>query len=301
MNNNICLVTGGAGYVGSNLVTKLLDLGNKVVVLDNESSKHVGIPVWDSRASNFKVDITNYNKTLPFYNNIDYVFHMAAEVRIQESITNPIRTFEKNVIGTTTVLECARQSGVKRVILSSTSAIYGRNSIPNIETQIDDPLNPYSVSKLSMEKIAKMYYELYGLETISLRYFNVYGKNHPQKGDYAPVLGIFERQVNNKEPLTINGDGNQKRDFVNIEDVTNANILAALKNIDSKYFGTVFNVGSGKNYSIKEIANMISKDQNFLKSKIGESKETLADIGKMLSILGWYPTVDLKEYIQSKL
>jgi UDP-glucose 4-epimerase len=182
------LVTGGAGYIGSNIVKKLLDLGNEVVVLDNESSKYTNTPMWDDRALNFKLDITNFHNTLSAYKGIDYVLHLAAEVRVQESIENPIRTFEKNVIGTTTVLECARQAGVKRVVLSSTSAIYGRNSIPNIETQLDDPLNPYSVSKLSAEKIAKMYYELYGLETISLRYFNVYGKNHPEKGDYAPVV-----------------------------------------------------------------------------------------------------------------
>lgn len=300
INTKRYLVTGGAGYIGSNIVSKLLDLGNDVIVLDNESSKYISTPIWDDRALNFKLDITNFHNTLSAYTGVDYVLHLAAEAKIQESINHPIKTFEKNIIGTATVLECARQAGVKRVVLSSTSAIYGKNNTPNIETQLEDPLNPYSVSKLSAEKIAKMYYELYGLETISLRYFNVYGKNHPRKGDYAPVLGIFERQVKNKEPLTINGDGSQKRDFINIEDVVNANILSTSQSIDSKYFGTVFNVGSGKNYSIKEIADMISKDQIFLESKIGESKETLADIGKISSVLGWYPTVDLKRYIEFK-
>jgi UDP-glucose 4-epimerase len=295
------LVTGGAGYIGSNIVKKLLDLGSEVVVLDNESSKYINNPVWDNRSLNFNLDITNFNDTLKVYKDVDYVLHLAAEARIQESIQNPIRTFEKNVIGTTTVLECARQSGVKRVILSSTSAIYGRNSIPNIETQLDDPLNPYSVSKLSMEKIAKMYYELYGLETISLRYFNVYGKNHPQKGNYAPVIGIFERQLYNKEPLTINGDGSQKRDFVYIDDVVSANIIASTCNIESRYFGDVFNIGYGKNYSIKEMADMISSNQIFMPSKPGEVGESLANIDKASSVLAWNPTVKVEDCIKSQL
>jgi UDP-glucose 4-epimerase len=295
------LVTGGAGYIGSNIVKKLLDLGNEVVVLDNESSKYINDPVWYDRALNFKLDVTNFNDTLQAYKGVDYVLHLAAEVRIQESIKNPIRTFEKNVIGTTTVLECARQAGVKRVILSSTSAIYGRNAIPNIETQIDDPLNPYSVSKLSAEKIAKMYYKLYGLETISLRYFNVYGKNHPQKGNYAPVLGIFERQRNNKDPLSINGDGSQKRDFVHIDDIVSANIIASTCNIESRYFGDVFNIGYGKNYSIKEMADMISSNQIFMPSKPGEVGESLANIDKASSVLAWNPTVNIEEYIKYKI
>lgn len=291
------LVTGGAGYIGSNIVKKLLDLGNEVVVLDNESSKYTNTPMWDDRALNFKLDITNFHNTLSAYKGIDYVLHLAAEVRVQESIENPIRTFEKNVIGTTTVLECARQAGVKRVVLSSTSAIYGRNSIPNIETQLDDPLNPYSVSKLSAEKIAKMYYELYGLETISLRYFNVYGKNHPEKGDYAPVVGIFKRQKDNNELLTIVGDGDQRRDFIHVDDVVSANILAATKNIDKEFLGTAFNIGTSKNNSINEIAKMFNHKTINLPNRPGESKITLADNSKAKNILGWSPTVNIEDWI----
>lgn len=299
MKNKKYLVTGGAGYIGSNIVSRLLDLGNDVIVLDNESSKHNNTPVWDDRALNFKLDITNFHNTLSAYTGVDYVLHLAAEVRVQESIENPIRTFEKNVIGTATVLECARQAGVKRVVLSSTSAIYGRNDIPNIETQKDDPLNPYSVSKLSTEKIAKMYYELYGLETISLRYFNVYGKNHPQNGSYAPVLGIFKRQLDNNEPLTITGDGSQKRDFIYIDDVISANILASISNIDKKYFGDIFNIGYGSSYSIKDVADTISNNQIFIPPKPGEVKESLANINKASLVFNWRPTTDLQKYIKT--
>lgn len=296
-----CLVTGGAGYIGSNLVNKLIDLGHSVTVLDNESSKYTNTPVWNDKALNFKLDITNYHNTLSAYKDVDYVFHMAAEVRVQESIENPIRTFEKNVIGTTTVLECAKQAGVKRVVLSSTSAIYGRNTIPNIETQLDDPLNPYSVSKLSAEKIAKMYYELYGLETISLRYFNVYGKNHPEKGDYAPVIGIFKRQLANNQRLTITGDGSQSRDFVYIDDIVLANILAAESKMDKKHMGSVINIGSGKNITIKELALLISPDYDFIEQKPGEAKSTLANINKANNILGWTPSVEIKDWLVNNI
>jgi UDP-glucose 4-epimerase len=299
MKNKNILVTGGLGFIGSNLVNKLVDK-NTVTVVDNESSDAHDQFYWNNNAKNYKLDIKDYEKTKNLYKNVDYVFHMAAEVRIQESINNPIRTFEKNVLGTTTVLQCSKEMGVKRVILSSTSAIYGKNLLPNTEDQKESLLNPYSVSKFSAEKIFKMYYELYKLETISLRYFNVYGKNQPQKGDYAPVLGIFKKQKDSGLPLTIVGDGSQSRDFVHVDDVVNANILAAYSKIDSKYFGTAFNVGTGKNYSVKEIADMISDNQIFIPSRPGESKETLANINKIKSILNWSPSINIEEYLQKK-
>jgi UDP-glucose 4-epimerase len=290
-------VTGGAGFIGSNLVKRLLDLDHNVIVLDNESSKYINSPVWDERAFNCKLDITNYENTKMIYKNIDYVFHLAAEVRIQESIQNPIRTFEKNVVGTTTVLQCSKEMNVKRVILSSTSSVYGNNNLPNIESQIEDALNPYSVSKLAAEKICKMYYDLYNLETISLRYFNVYGNNQPQKGDYAPVVGIFKRQKDNNELLTIVGDGDQRRDFIHVDDVVSANILAATKNIDKEFLGTAFNIGTSKNNSINEIAKMFNHKTINLPNRPGESKITLADNSKAKNILGWSPTVNIEDWI----
>jgi UDP-glucose 4-epimerase len=292
-----CLVTGGAGFIGSNLVKRLLDLGHNIIVLDNESSKYINTPVWDERAFNCKLDITNYENTKMIYKGVDYVFHLAAEVRIQESIENPIRTFEKNVLGTISVLQASKEAGVKRIVLSSTSAVYGKNQLPNIEDQIEDPLNPYSVSKLAAEKICKMYYDLYNLETISLRYFNVYGNNQPQKGDYAPVVGIFKRQKDNNELLTIVGDGDQRRDFIHVDDVVSANILAATKNIDKEFLGTAFNIGTNKNNSINEIAKMFNHKTINLPNRPGESKITLADNSKAKNILGWSPTVNIEDWI----
>jgi UDP-glucose 4-epimerase len=296
-----CLVTGGAGFIGSNLVNKLLELNHNVVVIDNESSDAHNQFYWNDKADNYKLDIRDYKRTKNIYNNVDYVFHIAAEARIQPSIINPIDTVSVNSVGTATVLQCSKEMGVKRVIYSSTSSAYGRNSVPNIETQVDDCLNPYSVSKVSGEKLCKMYYELYNLETIILRYFNVYGNNEPIKGDYAPVIGLFLRQKNNKENLTIVGNGNQKRDFTNVDDVVNANMLSAFSLIDSKNFGTIFNVGSGKNKSIKEIADLISDNQTFIPKRLGEAQETLANINKISSVLDWSPSIDIEDYIKSKL
>jgi UDP-glucose 4-epimerase len=296
-----CLVTGGAGFIGSNLVKKLLDLGHNVIVLDNESSKYINTPVWDERAFNCKLDITNYENTKMIYKDVDYVFHLAAEVRIQESIENPIRTFEKNVLGTISVLQASKEAGVKRVVLSSTSAVYGKNQLPNIEDQTEDPLNPYSVSKLSAEKICKMYSDLYGIETISLRYFNVYGDGQPEKGDYAPVIGIFKRQKDNDESLTIVGDGSQSRDFVHVSDVVEANILAAFKDIDKKYIGQSFNVGSKKDFTVKEIADTISDNQIFIESRQGEMNKTLASIDKISTIFGWTPKYNLIDWLKNNV
>jgi len=235
------------------------------------------------------------------YKEVDYVFHFAAEVRIQESIENPIRTFEKNVLGTISVLQASKEAGVKRVILSSTSAVYGKNPLPNNEDQIEDPLNPYSVSKLSAEKICKMYFDLYGLETISLRYFNVYGNGQPEKGDYAPVIGIFKRQKDSGESLTIVGDGIQSRDFVHVRDVVEANILAAFKDIDKKYIGQSFNVGSQKDFTVKEIADIISNNQIFIESRPGEMSKTLASTNKINTVFGWNTKYNLIDWLKNNV
>jgi len=296
-----CLVTGGAGFIGSNLVNKLIELGHSVKVIDNESSDAHNNFYWNQHAENYKLDIRDYNSTKDIYLNVDYVFHIAAEARIQPSILNPINAVSINSLGTATVLQCARESEVKRVIYSSTSSAYGNNKVPNNEYQIDDCLNPYSVSKVSGEKLCKMYFDLYGLETIILRYFNVYGTNEPTKGPYAPVIGLFLRQRKNSESLTIVGDGSQRRDFTNVEDVINANILSAFSSVGKSHFGTVFNVGTGTNKSIKEIADLVSQNQTFIPPRLGEAVETLADISKISSVLGWSPRVSIEDYIKSKL
>jgi UDP-glucose 4-epimerase len=294
------LVTGGAGFIGSHIVDKLIELGIEVIVIDNESAESNEEFYWNDKAQNYKYDICDYEKTRQLYENVDYVFHLAAEARIQPAIKNPLLSVRTNVLGTATVLQCAREAGVKKVIYSSSSSGYGYNKIPNNEEQLDDCLNPYSVSKISGEKLCSMYTKLFGLKTIIFRYFNVYGERQPLKGQYAPVVGIFLRQRLEGNPLTIIGDGEQRRDFTHVFDVVQANILAMTVDVEEVYYGQLYNVGPGKNYSINEIANVISDNQINIPPRIGESRETLANNEKIKTVFGWEPKINLMEWISKQ-
>ena len=294
----ISLVTGGAGFIGSNLVDYLLSKGHQVVCIDNESAECNDKFYWNDKAWNINADITDYKVMRNAFTNVDYVFHLAAEARLQPAIKNPIEAVYKNCVGTTTVLQCAREAGVKRVVYSSTSSGYGNNSSPNIETQPDDCLNPYSASKVAAEKFCKMYSDLYGLETVVLRYFNVFGERSPTRGQYAPVIGIFQRQRDAEEPLTIVGDGTQRRDFIYVGDVARANELAALMPGVKDHLGQVFNVGSGINYSVQEIADAISDNQTYIPKRDGEMETTWSNIDKVNKVIGWRPEVDVLEWIK---
>ena len=295
------LVTGGAGFIGSNLVDALLDMGHEVVVIDNEYSDAHDHLYWNDDADNHKYDIRDYENTRPLYDGIDYVFHLAAEARIQPAILNPIEAISINSVGTCTVLQCAREAKVKKLMYSSTSAAYGMNSQPNVETQPDDCLNPYSVSKVNGEKLCKMYTDLFGLDTVIFRYFNVYGERQPVRGQYAPVIGIFLRQLASGELLTIVGDGQQRRDFTYVKDIVNANIMAAISNADKEAYGQVYNVGSGINYSINEVASMISKDVKHISPRVGEARISLANVDKIYETFAWKPQQDLEEWIRKQI
>ena len=291
------LVTGGLGFIGSHIVDYLLEQGHQVVTVDNRSANN------DRFYDNPKVtqiyeDICNYETMKHISRDVDYVFHLAAESRLQPAIENPIDAVTRNCVGTTVMLQAARENNVKRFIYSSTSSGYGNNPAPSVETQPDDCLNPYSASKIAAEKFCKMYWELYGLPTVSLRYFNVFGERSPTRGQYSPVIGIFQRKKNAGEPLTLVGDGSQRRDFVYVGDVARANYLAAVMPLKG-HEGEVFNVGSGKNYAIKEIADLISDKQEFLPKRSGEMETTLANIDKISSVIGWKPEVDVLEWIKN--
>tara|TARA_B100001250_G_scaffold340562_1_gene308266 strand:- start:929 stop:1819 length:891 start_codon:yes stop_codon:yes gene_type:complete len=293
---NKSLVTGAAGFIGSHLVEELLKMGHQVVALDNEYADNDQF-YWNEGAINVKGDITDYKFMKNVFTHVDYVFHCAAESRIGTSIENPVRAVDINVKGTCTVLQCARENGVKKVMYSSTSSGYGMNPSPNIETQPDDCLNPYSVSKIAGEKLCKMYTDLFDLPTVIFRYFNVYGERAPRKGQYAPVIGIFQRQKEAGQSLTIVGDGEQRRDFVHVKDVARANIMAAISNAEPEAYGQVYNIGSGKNYSVNDIASFISDDTINIESRDGEARETLANIDKVYNTFGWKPDIDVKEWI----
>jgi UDP-glucose 4-epimerase len=295
------LVTGGAGFIGSNLVDRLLEMGHEVVVIDNEYSDVHEQFYWNDKSQNYKYDIRDYENTRPLYDGVDYVFHIAAEARIQPAIQNPIEAVSINSVGTCTVLQCSREAGVKRVMYSSTSSAYGMNEPPNVETQNDDCLNPYSVSKVNGEKLCKMYTDLFGLPTVIFRYFNVYGERQPLKGQYSPVIGIFLRQRAAGEPLTIVGDGNQRRDFTYVGDVVNANILAAVSQVDSEAYGQVYNVGTGNNYSVNQISRMISGNVTNISPRPGEARLSLANNKKLSSTFGWEPKMKLEDWISRQL
>jgi len=294
------LVTGGAGFIGSNLVNRLVKDGHNVTVIDDESSDAHESFYYNDKAEYWDYDIADYKRIEPLFKDVNYVFHLAAEARIQPTIEDPMKAVQTNVLGTCSILQAARTHGVKRVVYSSTSSAYGlANPIPNKEDMPKDCLNPYSVSKTSGEELCQMYSKLFGLETVIFRYFNVYGENQPTKGQYAPVIGLFQRQHSNGEAMTVVGDGMQRRDFTHVSDVVEANVLAAMY-ADEKAVGEIFNVGSGTNHNIHDIVRLVGgEDAEFVyvPERPGESRETLSDCSKAQAILNWEPKVKLEEWL----
>ena len=297
----LSLITGGAGFIGSNLADQLLEMGHRVCVVDNEYSDAHDQFYWNENTYNVNCDIRDYKTLKNCMHGVDYVFHLAAEARIQPAIKNPIEAVSINSLGTCTVLQCAREAGVKKVMYSSTSSGYGLNPHPNVETQPDDCLNPYSVSKVNGEKLCKMYTDLFGLDTVIFRYFNAYGERQPVRGQYAPVIGIFLRQLAAGEPLTIVGDGEQRRDFTYVKDIVNANIMAALSNADKEAYGQVYNVGSGENHSVNEVAAMISNNVKYIPSRLGEARISLANVDKIYKTFAWKPQQNLEEWVKKQI
>lgn len=298
------LITGGCGFIGSHLVDYLIDHYDcEIIVIDNLSAQSNERFYFNQsgKVKYFSYDIRDYKSIEPLFSGVDIVVHLAAESRIQPVIDKPQLAVEVNALGTCNVLEAARKNGVKRVVYSSTSSSYGlKNSLPLQEDMQTDCLTPYSFSKVSGEQFCKMYWNLWGLETITLRYFNVYGERQPLKGHYAPVVGKFLDQYFRGKPLTVIGDGSQKRDFTYIDDVTSANANAMFTK-NSKAFGEIFNIGTGENISILELAQCIDSNIEYLPKRIGESHETLADVSKAERILSWKSRTKIIEWIDIAL
>jgi UDP-glucose 4-epimerase len=294
------LVTGGAGFIGSHIVDRLLELGHKVIVIDNESSEGHDIYHWNDRAQNHKVDIRNYEDILPLFKGVNYVFHLAAKASVQMSVDNPLPTISTQVMGTANVLEAARQNGVERFMYSSTSACYGnKNPIPNVETMREDPLNAYAIGKLSGEQLVRAYYHLYGMKTVSFRYTNIYGERARHVGTYAPAVSKFLKMRSEGNALTIFGDGLQRRDFLHVSDVVAANTLMTHSELDE--WGETYNLGYGENWSIQELADLICEEQVHLPPREGEMRETLADISKITSHCNWKPKVNVIDWINNQI
>jgi len=291
------IVVGGAGFIGSNLVDKVISEGHEVHVIDNFSyGKKENC---NNKAIYHEYDISDttlYNKFVNIMNNATCVFHLAAMVRVQPSIDNPIMYEKNNTIGTINMLKCANDAQVKRFIYSGSAAVYGdTKSIPNKETDSINPLSPYAVQKYYGEIICKMFSKIYNIETVCLRYFNVYGERQPLSGAYAIVIGIFLNQYLNKKKLTITGDGEQKRDFIYVQDVVNANILASQSNQVGK--GEIINIGNGNSISINQIADFIGGERVYV-DKVLEPRESLACNKKAKKLLNWKPTMLVEDWIK---
>ncbi len=289
------LVTGGAGFIGSHLVDVLIERGDEVKIIDNLlTGKQENL---NPKAEFLKLDIRDLDEIRPHFERMEAVFHLAAWPRIPVSIEKPAETHAINATGTLNVLIAARDAGVKKVIYSASSSVYGnQETLPLSEDMPANPLNPYAVQKYIGELYCRNFSELFGLKTVSLRYFNVYGPRQHLEGAYAPVMGIFLRQKSRDEILTVTGDGEQTRDFTYVADVVRANILAYSS--EKVGGGEVINIGSGKNYSVNAIANFIGGKIAFIPQRPGEIKHTLADITLAKKLLGWEPRVDMEEGIK---
>lgn len=299
------VVFGGAGFIGSNLVEQLLAMGHDVTVVDDLSQGSVAnLSIAAIRARDaaprvhgpgslefIRGSIRDYDLVLRVCTNKRWVFHLAAMSRIQPSIVDPLLAWQQNIVGTGNVLEACRAARVERIVYSASSSAYGeKNSPPMREDMPTDCLNPYSLSKRVGEEMMELYRKLYGLSTVSLRYFNVYGPRHQEEGDYATVIAIFRRQRRLAQPLTVVGDGEQRRDFTFVRDVVDANIMAAM---NREAHGTL-NIGTGMNHSINEIAARVGGPTVNVPPRAGEARVTLADTAKARSLLGWEPRTSLE-------
>jgi|TARA_B110000285_G_scaffold36156_1_gene39029 UDP-glucose 4-epimerase len=297
MNIKKAIVTGGAGFIGSNLVDKLINMGVEVHIIDDLSTgfkKNI-----NPKAIFHKMDISEIDSRHNYYEfkDTDVIFHCAALARVQPSIEDPVSFDKINIGGTLRLLKLAHDLKVKRFVYSASSSCYGNNkNFPTPETESTNPLSPYGLQKYVGEQYCKMFSEVYNLDTVSLRYFNVYGERMNLEGAYKLVIAIFADQMLKGKPLTINNNGEQRRDFTYVGDVVNANILAATHN--KRLDGEVFNIGNGDNYSVNELADMFGGKKQY-GVKVIEPLKTLADNSKAKNKLNWNPKGDLPIWIKT--
>jgi UDP-glucose 4-epimerase len=290
-----CLVTGGFGFIGTNLVVELLDRGHEVIVIDDCSSDSVSSPQWSDKCGFIQCDIAKPDFYERHLDGVDVCFHLAAKARVQPSIENPALFDFTNVHGTVCLLKACVDSGIKKVVFSSSSSVYGDAELPTSETHPLSPKSPYGLQKKIGEDYLKLFSEIYDIKTVALRYFNVYGEGMPLGGAYATAIGIFLNQAINGQKVTIFGDGEQTRDFTYVKDIVEANILSATTD-DLDDF-EIFNVGNSDNCSVNHVADLIGGDREYLDAKL-EPRATLADNSKIKEKLGWAPTGDLDSWVK---
>ncbi|MEX1002972.1 MAG: NAD-dependent epimerase/dehydratase family protein [Crocinitomicaceae bacterium] len=303
--NSHCVVTGGAGFIGSNLVGELIQLGAKhVLVLDDLSTGYLSNIEEYTNRENFTFvegSITDYHTCLQILKNCDVLFHMAALGSVPRSIDNPIRTNEVNIDGFLNILYAAKETNVRKIVYSSSSSVYGDDAhLPKVEDKIGNPLSPYAVTKKANELYARTFTQLYGMDIIGLRYFNVFGPKQSVKGPYAAVIPIFIQNLLHKKPCYINGDGEISRDFTYVKNVVQANICAAfatIKNPDE----AVMNIAMGQQLSLNELYTILENEINsglkpvYRAPRVGDIQSSQSDISRAKKQIGYDPVYLLKE------
>jgi UDP-glucose 4-epimerase len=288
------VVTGGAGFIGSNIVAALVERGDEVHVVDNYSAGKLDERI-NPKAIYHELDIRSTDELAKVCEGADVVFHTAAVPRVPYSVEHPVETTDVNIVGTVSVLTAAARAKVRRVVYSASGSAYGEQpSLPLSEGMQANPVNPYGLQKYVGELFAKLWVSVYGLQTVSLRYFNVYGPMLDPDGPYALAVGKFLMARKNNEPITIFGDGTITRDFTHVRDVVRANLLAAENPKVGN--GEVINIGAGRSTTIKELAGMFGGEIIYAAPRI-EAHDSLADNRKAKELLGWEPHEKLEDGI----
>ena len=294
------LVTGGAGFIGSNLVDQLVKKKHKVIVLDNFST---------GRQSNLshhkiknvkiiKVDISNSKHLDKYFNDVDYVFHLAGIADIVPSIENPSKYFKSNVVGTLNVVQAAKRAKIKKFIYAASASCYGiPDKFPIKENAKINPMYPYAFTKWQAEELIMHWAKIYNFPAISIRFFNAYGPRSRTSGAYGAVFGVFLAQKLANKPLTIVGNGNQTRDFIHVYDLVNGIIKAA----SSNKVGKIYNIGGGKEVKVNKITKLIGGKKVHIPKRPGEPNRSLADISKIKKDLNWQPKIKIEEGVENLL
>ena len=295
------LVTGGAGFIGSHVVEKLINAGRSVTVIDNLEGgrlENLASLLNDPRCSFVRADVRDFEEIHSHFKDISGVIHLAALADIVPSIENPEKYFETNVTGTLNVLRAAKMKGCQRFVYAASSSCYGiPDRFPTAEDAEIRPQYPYALTKRLGEELVMHWGQVFSLDVVSLRLFNVYGPRVRTNGAYGAVMGVFLAQRANDAPLTIVGDGSQTRDFTHVRDVASAFLMA----LDSKIEGEVMNVGSGGHYSVRRLASLIGGPEVYIRKRPGEPECTYAQIQKIKKLLGWSPEIRLEDGVAEML
>jgi UDP-N-acetylglucosamine/UDP-N-acetylgalactosamine 4-epimerase len=299
----VYLITGGAGFIGSNLVAELVGRGERVRVLDNfATGQRPNLAALADKIEVIEGDIRSYHIVREAVDGVDFVLHQAALPSVPRSVRDPITTNEVNVLGTLNMLQAARDAGVKRLVYASSSSVYGDNpELPKREIMCPRPLSPYAISKLAGEQYCQTFWRLYGFETVCLRYFNVFGPRQDPTSQYAAVIPRFITALLNQTPLTIYGDGQQSRDFTFIANVVHANLLACTA---PTVAGGVFNIACGERYTlldlVAQLAAAIEQEPQIvhMQDRPGDVPHSQADINQAETWLGYKPLVELKQGVE---